>query len=394
VTDARHTQEVVDAFLRGFLRPLLTGGTVHVGRALAPGVLEAAALSASTDPDSDAAVLLALHESAAELAPTRHLTWPDRDAIALALACHDLAVLSDPMLDRAFARGARKTIAGYVRTLTESAAPARTRGAALLRHALVSRFLLLERTDTTVRNWAYTYRFFGRPVPGRFTAWKTVRRVRSESSQTTLLDVLTALPAELEAPALLDALLARSPVTRILLCDPGTFRVDWALASVLGDGPLRGGLVRALLERDMARAGEAVGAALLAQAAALRSGKGSEPPLVRAALVFAFELQATALLGRDSALAGTTPAAIAAIAAFAALVGTPEGAELSGVRALDPDDLRTLRDAAIDARRRVGENVFQAAHTLVLAASVAPASSLAPRGAPPAALSPALEALP
>lgn len=392
MTEARRTQAVVDEFLRGFLLPLLTGGTVRVGRALAPGVLEAAALSASTDADTDAAILEALYDAAAALTPTRHLRWPDRDALALALACHDLAVLSDPLLDRAFARGARATIAGFVRTLTQAAAPVRTRGGALLRHAIVSRFLLLERTDTVVRNWAYTYRYYGRPVPGRVTAWKTVRRVQTASTQSPLEALLAALPADLGGPALLAAILAQSPATRVLHGDPRTFRVDWPVASVLSDAGLRGGLVRALLAADAARASEAVGAALLQQAGALRSGSGSDGPLVRAALLFAFELQATALLGRGAAFAQTTPGAIAAVAAFAALVGTAEGAALSGAHLLDPDDLRVLRAAAVDARRRVGEASFQAAHTLVLAASIGQAASIGEAASP--ALSPALEAAP
>lgn len=367
MTEATRTQAVVDHFLRDFLRPLLTGGTVHLGRAIAPGVLEAAALSASTDADTDDAILTALHDAAAELVPTRHLSWPDRDALALALACHDLALLTDPMLDRAFARGARKTIAGFVHTLAAGTAPVRTRGGALLRHAVLSRFLTLARTDTVVRNWAYTYRFYGRPVPGRFTAWKAVRRVKSESRRQTLDEMLTALPTELQARQLLAEIIDSSPLTRILLADPQTFRVDRSVASVLSDGALRGGLVRALLATDARRARDASGAALLEQSASLRSGAASAPALIRAALVFAFELQATALLGRDAPLAADAVDGIAAVAAFAALVGTPEGAELSGARLLDPDDLRALRSAAIDARRRVGEAAFQAAHTLVLA---------------------------
>ena len=392
MSEARRIQEVVDPFLREFLRPLLTGGTVRLGRAIAPGVLDAATLSASTDADSDDALLGALHDSAAELVPTRPLIWPDRDAMALALACHNLALLSDPMLDRAFARGARTTIAEYTEALTASAAPVRTRGSALIRHAIVARFLSLARTDTVVRNWAYTYRFYGRAVPARFTAWKGVRRIRTETQQKPLDELLGALPPALSALELRAQIVARSPVTRILLSDPATFRVDHTIAAVLSDPVLRGGLVRALLDDSPARAAEAIGSALLHHGATLRSGSGSEPALIRATLLFAFELQATALLGRGAPLSVGTPESFAAVAAFAALVGTAEGAELGALRGLDPDDLRVLRNAAIDARHRIGKAAFDVAHTLVLASFDPTTSALASTGE--RALSPALEAAP
>ncbi len=392
MSEAQRIQEVVDTFLREFLRPLLTGGTVRLARAIAPAVLDAATLSASTDADSDFALREALHDAAADFVPPRPLVWPDRDAMALAIACHNLALLTDPMLDRAFARGARATIAEYIETLTASAAPVRTRGSALIRHAIVARFLTLARTDTIVRNWAYTYRFYGRAVPARFTAWKGVRRVRTETQRKPLEELLGALPPALSAPELRAAIIAQSPVTRILQSDPSTFRVDATIAAVLSDQALRGGLVRALLDESPARAAEAIGAALLHQGATLRSGSGSEPALIRATLLFAFELQATALLGRGAPISVGTPESFAAVAAFAALIGTAEGGELAELRSLDPDDLRVLRNAAIDARHRIGKAAFEVAHTLVLACFGPTSSALAWTGE--RALSPALEAAP
>ena len=385
MSDARRTQEVVDQFLQTFLRPLLAGGTAHLGRAIAPAVLDAAALSASTDADSDEAILEALHETAAEYVPRPSLVWPDRGAVALALACHDLALLTDPMLDRVFARGARPKIAAFVHMLAEAAEPVRTRSSALVRHAVVSRFLTLARTDTVVRNWAYTYRFYGRPVPARVTAWKTLRRVKTEAQRRPLDAMLSALPPELDGPGLLRKIIAGSPVTQILLCDEESFRVDWSTGPVLSDPELRGGLVRALLAADAARAAASVGAALLVMSASLRGGASSEPALIRTALIFAFELQATALLGRGAPVqVGPPDAPTAAVAAFAALLGTAEGAELAGVRLIDPDDLRVLRNAAIDARRRVGDAAFQAAHTLVLASAAKDPARSAARTLPTA----------
>ncbi len=374
MSDALRAQQQVDAFLRGFLRPLLEGGRVQPGRALGPARLEVAALSASSDAEVDHAVLAALHAAASEHVPTRAVRWPDRGALALALAAHDLALLSDPRLDRAFARGARATLAGFVRTLIERAGPAATRGDALLRHAIVGRVLRLERTDTTVRNWSYTHRFQGIPVPPRFTAWRALRRVETTHAQRTLAAALAELPPALGAPALLDALVAASPLTRALHAAPESFRVDEALAPTLLDAPLRGAIARALLDADPARAGECVGAALRAHAATLPDG--AAPALVRAALLLTFEVQATSLLDRGAPLPLSTPRSVAAVAAFAALVGSADGAAFVGVTHLGAGDARVLREAAIDARHRVGESAFHAALALVRVAIPASTSSL------------------
>ncbi len=377
-------QERVDAFLRDFLQPLLEGGAVRPARALGPAHLDAATLASGSDASVEHAIHTALAANAAALLPPRAVRWPDRGAIALALAAHDLALLTDPLLDRAFARGARPVLAGFVQALVGLAGPVHTRDAALLRHAVVGRARALVRTDVTVRNWAYTDRFHGRPVPSRFTAWRTLRRVRTNDETRTLDAVLAALPPALGAPALLDALVAASPLTYALIAAPAAFRVGDSLAPLLLDPALRGAIVRARLDADPIRAGECAGASLLA----LRDAKvgGSTPARVRAALCFAFELQATALLGRGSPLPLASPEAVAASAAFAALAGTADGAALVGLDDLRPGDAHLLREAALNARHRVGEPAFHAALALMRVAAPPPTSipdlSLAPEASP------------
>jgi hypothetical protein len=359
VSTQTDTQQRVDAFLRDFLQPLLAGDIVRPGRALGPSHLDAATLATGSDATVEHALHVALAASASELLPPRAVRWPDRGAIALALAAHDLALLSDPLLDRAFARGARAVLASFVRTLIGHAGPVRSRDTALLRHAVVGRARQLVRTDVTVRNWAYTHEFHGRLVPPRFTAWRKLRRVEASSQTLSLRETLTKLPRELGAPALLDALVAASPLTLALAAAPAAFRVDDVLAPLLLDPALRGAIVRARLTEDPIRAGECAGAALVALRAA--QPDAATPSRTRAALTFAYELQATALLGRGSPLPLASPEAIAAAAAFAALVGSADGIALVGVDQLRASDAYVLREAAIDARHRVGEPAFHAA---------------------------------
>jgi hypothetical protein len=378
------TQQRVDAFLRDFLQPLLAGGTARLGRALGPSHLDAATLATGSDASVEHALHATLAASASELLPPRAVRWPDRGAVALALAAHDLALLGDPLLDRAFARGARAVLAGFVRALLGHAGPVHTRDTALVRHAIVGQARQLVRTDVTVRNWAYTEHFQGRPVPPRFTAWRTLRRVRTSAQTLSLRETLTALPPELGAPALFDALVAASPLTYALTAAPASFRVDDALAPLLLDPALRGAIVRARLADDPIRAGECAGTALLA----LRDARpdAATPSRTRIALTFAYELQATALLGRGSPLPLASPEATAAAAAFAALVGSADGIALVGVDLLRTSDAYVLREAAIDARHRVGEDAFHAALAQVRVAAPPPTSipdlSLAPEASP------------
>jgi len=384
VSAQTETQQRVDAFLRDFLQPLLAGGIVRPARALGPSHLDAATLATGSDATVEHALHTALAASASELLPPRAVRWPDRGAIALALAAHDLALLADPLLDRAFARGARPILAGFVRALIGHAGRVRTRDAALLRHAVVGRAQQLVRTDITVRNWAYTQAFHGRAVPSRFTAWRKLRRVEASSQTLSLRETLTALPHELGAPALADALVAASPLTFALTAAPASFRIDDALGSLLLDPALRGAIVRARLADDPIRAGECAGKALLA----LRNDSpgGTTPARVRAGLTLAYELQATALLGRGSPLPLASPEAVAAAAAFAALVGSADGIALVGVDALRAGDAYILREAAIDARHRVGEPAFHAALAQVRIAAPPQTSildlSLAPEASP------------
>merc|ERR1711969_317577 len=92
----------------------------------------------------------------------------------------------------------------------------RTRGQALVRHAIVARTLDLGREDTVVRNWAYTYRFYGRPPPANVVAMPKLRFVRQEKTRRSLVELAREGTPDLELETPLLALLSRSPITQLL----------------------------------------------------------------------------------------------------------------------------------------------------------------------------------
>jgi hypothetical protein len=344
MSDATKISQRYEEVMAGFLRPLLEGGEVVVGRPLTPGMLEHFALARPTDMEVDRAIFDKLHEAASELAPVRAVPWPDRGLAAVTMAAHDLVATTDPSLDRAFARGARMRMLEFIDWLLDEAGPPATRGAALARHAVVSRVIELARTDVVVKNWAYTYRFFGRPVPKRVVAMPRVRWVRSTETRVSIRELWTALNEELPVLSRVDALVARSPVTQLLRTDlTPSLRLGTAALAVLSDDLVRSGIARELVAQG--------GAVMAPLGHALHDlhAQGAPPRLVYYALALVFEAHIVAIL---DARAGTEPVfrrptdpfAALFCAVLPAMVGAPD--DLGALLELDPDDLAVVRARA------------------------------------------------
>lgn len=265
MSDAGVVHARYEAFAEGFLVPLLRGGATRVERPLSPMMLAHFEVARPTDDALDRSLYDALHAAASELAPVRRIPYPDRGALAIAMAAHDLLLLTDPALDRAFARGARPTILGWVDALLEAAGPPRTRGAALARHPVVDRLLELRREDVVVKNWVSTYRFAGRLPPWNVVAVPRLRRVRESREQkpvTTLFGEVGE-EAELDLGARVARMIAASPATHLVrLGRDGVPGLGAAALGLLEDPSLRGGVARALAARGFARSAEALGLAL------------------------------------------------------------------------------------------------------------------------------------
>ena len=355
MSDARAMQERFDALSAQFLRPLLEGGAVVVGRPLSPGMLEHFAHGRPSDDATDRAVYRALHAAASDIAPVRVLPWPDRGLAAVIMACHDLLAATDPALDRLFARKGRAQILGWVDYFTDRAGPPLTRGAALARHAVVSRALALRRRDVTVKNWAYTYRFFGRPVPKNVVALPRLRMVRQEQAERDLVDIVSQLDADLHTRERLRALVSRSPVTELTSTDRfPDLRFGKASLAVLSDDAVRNGVAGVLAQQ-----GDRI-AAPLGRAIRELAATDAPPALLYYALALALEVHVIAVLDAR----GDAPAPYGApsdddarlfAAVLPAMLGAPD--DLAPLLELDPRDLARLRRRAPALEQASGKEI-------------------------------------
>nr|MDQ3037376.1 hypothetical protein [Myxococcota bacterium] len=242
-------QEAYDALVVGFLAPLMSGDVALLDRPVAPGALEYFAQTRAGSAEAESRIFDALHRWGSEVASIDTVPWPSRDLVAMAMVLHDLLFLTDPSLDRLFARGARAVVTTWIDRLLDTIEPPSTRGDALARHAMLEAFFATKRRDTVVRNWAYTYRFYGRPPPANVVALPRLRFVREEHTEIDVMPLFAKLDEEsdLGLSVRLRDVVARSPVTE--LCSPSRFgplRFGLASLRVLADDALRGGIARAI----------------------------------------------------------------------------------------------------------------------------------------------------
>jgi hypothetical protein len=181
--EATKVHALYEQFVTGFLHPLFVGGTAQLTRPLSASVAEHFSLAQPVDPNVEQDIRIWMHRLASEVAAVDDVPFPDAGAVQVAMALHNLTILTDPMLDRTFSRGARRPILEWTAAIIEQIPAPQTRGEALARHAVLQRALEAEREDTVVKNWAYTYRFFGRPPPANVTAMPRLRFVREEKTR-------------------------------------------------------------------------------------------------------------------------------------------------------------------------------------------------------------------
>lgn len=295
MSDTEKLQRRYDSLVADFVAPLVTGGTVSVDQPHAPGAITYYEHAGTSDPTAEMEIFDALHRQASAIAPIATVPWPDRDLLLMAMAGINLVHVTDPSLERLFARGARRKTVAWVDEIIAAIAPPTTRADALARHALLDPLPALRRKDVTAKSWAYTYRFIGRPVGSSVLSKPLFGKFPDETTNLTdvssllaLLDTQTALGT---LPRLRE-LLARSPVTELVrldLCD--TFRFGLATLAVLSDDAIRGGVAREIVER-----GEWKAAPRLGRALGDPTIQHAPPPHLYYALALAFEVQMTATL--------------------------------------------------------------------------------------------------
>lgn len=294
MSETEKLQRRYDALVRDFVAPLLAGGTVSTDQAIAPGAIAYFEHATSSDAAIDRDIFDRLHCGASALAPVETVPWPSRDLLLLAMAAHNLVLSTDPMLDRAFARGALDQIAIWTDAIIDAVDIPKTRADALARHALLDPLPVLRRRDVVAKSWAYTYRFEGRSTDSSLLARPVFGRFDESETFVDLPSLLATLDErrDLGATKRLQKLLSRSPVTELVRLELAEdFRFGLATLTVLSDDAIRGGIARAIVER-----GEWKAAPRLGRALADPMLQHLPPSHLYYALALVFEIQVTATL--------------------------------------------------------------------------------------------------
>ncbi|HVV86917.1 MAG TPA: hypothetical protein VHE35_27955 [Kofleriaceae bacterium] len=290
------------SFLERFVRPLVAGGDVHVGKPLTADDVQRfedelphATLAAEQVDDARADVLSLLVAR-----PPPMVLGPDE--LALAAALHDALVLAHPDADGTLVTDRmRKKIAATALALA-SQPPTRDRSRVLARHALLHHLFDLGRDDLMVSWWTGHARFLGQKAPARLTTWRTVRRVREEVTRAGF-DELLASP---EVAPVTAALVRRTPLTQLLSSHPAAPPLHWEDAAFL----LRDAeLARAIAYHVVGSAEPRVELAAPSRlAAALEPMLERNPPAADVRVVVAFLVHLAGLVAMAESLV-TEPAA-------------------------------------------------------------------------------------
>lgn len=346
-----------------FLDPLLNGGVAQCTRALPPAALEFFSLARPAETTVEGSILEALAQHASELAPVELVELAERGLMATLMAVHDLFWLTDPALDRAFARGSRPPVREWVFELVQAIGMPRTRSEALGRHVVLDRALSLQREDTVVKNWAYTYRFYGRPPPSNVVAMPRLRFVREDKTQRGMLELALEGTPELDLETPLRALLARSPITQLLhhhLCP--NLRFGQATLAVLSDHGLRAGVAQELVKRGSGQVAQPFGHALRVLAA-----EDPSPQHLFVAIALIAEMQILEVFDERAGHRPRSEPAVGDEELFAAVL--PALFEVRGplrrIVAVDPRDAAELRARAAKLAEQAGDDAVAMALSIL-----------------------------
>jgi hypothetical protein len=346
-----------------FLDPLLNGGVAQCTRALPPAALEHFSLARPVETTVEGSILEALARLSSELAPVELVELAERGLMATLMAVHNLYWLTDPELDRAFARGAREPVREWVFELIQAIGMPRTRSGALGRHVILDRALGLEREDTVVKNWAYTYRFYGRPPPKNVVALPKLRFVREDKTQRGLLELALEGTPEVDLETPLRALVARSPITQILHHDLSpNLRFGQASLAVLSDHVLRSGIVQELVKRGTGHVAQPFGHALR-----VLSAEDPSPQHLFVAVALIAELQILEVLDERAGHRPRSEPAVGDEELFAAVLPAlfEIRGPLQGLVMLNPGDAAELRQRAAKLAQQAGDDAVAMARAIL-----------------------------
>ena len=104
VSSVERLKKEIGPSLKGYIIDLRNNPGGLLDQAIAPGAIGYFQHANSGDSAADADIFDRLHRGASSIAKVTTVPWPSRDLLLIAMAAHNLVLLTDPMLDRAFAR--------------------------------------------------------------------------------------------------------------------------------------------------------------------------------------------------------------------------------------------------------------------------------------------------
>src|SRR5262245_57168353 len=201
-----------DQFAAQFLRPLVAGGTLHVGAPLGRVGLERLR-EASLDGAVEADIADARGAVASTLLVDPIPPRLDAEALRLAVALHDLLFLFHPRADALTVRDRRlEEVAQFAAALADLPST-KDADALVARHTMLHLLPSLGRTDVQVSFWVGKREFHGEEPPRRLVAWPNLRRVRQERRRVNCFAEAASHPL---AGPVVQKLLDGSPLTDLL----------------------------------------------------------------------------------------------------------------------------------------------------------------------------------
>lgn len=201
-------------FLTRFVQPLVAGGEVRIGAPIPPQLLARWEVELGEVVEAVVAVDQARAAAASGLVVRPPPLALGGEELRLAVALHGALVLAHPGTTGLGVKRGRRELAQHSVELAR-AGPPDGPSATVGRHTLLGRLFELVRVDTQVKWWTGRAEFRGESPPARLLLWRRVRRVKQETTEVGLSEVL----AGDESRPVVGALLEASPLTDLLTLD-------------------------------------------------------------------------------------------------------------------------------------------------------------------------------
>ena len=349
-----------EAFLSGFVHPLVAGGEVHVSSPLdAEDVVELRAeATLGGDPTLTSEALQAVDRARQARVAALWLhpvptPW-DETAIALSVGVHNLLFFSHPDAKRwsVSRRRSQQVLELTARLLQRG--PCATVEEVLARHTILANLSHLSRTDVVVDYWAAVEEFRGQRPPRRLMRWPRLRRVRPSARTLSWLHEDKLSDDQLQ---LLGSLFALSPLTDLVTPHRTSPAFSWEPhARYLQHPQLARLLCHLYLEAGLPRVGPALARAFWELAAA-RPRRPAAVAIVCQFLLYLIALHQLPRLEPEPLAGASVDDPVSSLASV--LVAAADCHLLPDGEALGSGELlQRLQQQILDARKPLGANII------------------------------------